>query len=276
MVVGQDIGDIGIAAGEQDGDFEGARGRDIRDRGQIGLRGGFRILRPVQVERIGDIPRRHGLLVMEGDPVAELEDPFLGVGTDIPAFREMGNEVPLLVEVRQRVIERHADEGQEGAEIGLRVQTIRAAGSVGADDEMPTFLGRVVRPRRCRSRSQSQASQRRPGAQPGDEFTPMQPAPFRRGPDRRGRGNGRNFLGHGLVPCRNCDECRWTQPAAGAAGEFSGIRRVGRCRRHGSVPAKLTKCVTSRRLSALSTANSGSPQPDAGAGGRSALRLPCC
>ena len=175
MVVGEDIGDIGIAAREEDGDLEGPGGRDIGDRGQIGFRRRFRVLRPVQVERIGDIRRGHGLAVMEGDPAAELEDPFLGVGTDIPAFREMGHEMTFLVEVRQRVIERHADEGQEGAEIGLRVETIRTAGPVGADDQMPAPLRRVVRPRRRRAGGEGHARKRGSGAEPGDEFTPVQP-----------------------------------------------------------------------------------------------------
>lgn len=78
MVVGHQIGEVGIGIAEGDHHFL-ALGLDRLDVLQNAERAGFRLLVRMALERGGDILRAHRLAVVELDAVADLHRPGLGI-----------------------------------------------------------------------------------------------------------------------------------------------------------------------------------------------------
>ena len=89
VVVADDVGEVGVPAGEGDHHRILAFHLDLRDRLQQGLGRRLRVLVPVVVDRSHHIVGVEGLAVVELHPLADLEAPSPGIGGCLPALRQL-------------------------------------------------------------------------------------------------------------------------------------------------------------------------------------------
>ena len=83
VIVGHDVGEVGIAAGEVE-DHVVAVGGDLVDAGEQRLAAGLRALAPVMIDGGHNVTGGKRLAVVEFDTLAQLEHPALGTGFGLP------------------------------------------------------------------------------------------------------------------------------------------------------------------------------------------------
>ena len=150
---GHDVREADIALLEDDGQFVFAGclhlGHRLQDRG--GGRG--RPLDPVAVQRIDRVFGVEGLAIVEGDALAQLEHPGLGIGRAFPAFGQFRDENTARTEFDQ-VVAQLAE--QEKLEISLVKRGIE---TVGRGEIAHADLQGAARLRRCRTELARQPDQ---------------------------------------------------------------------------------------------------------------------
>src|SRR3546814_10638971 len=90
------------------------------------------------------ICRRHLPAVVERDALAQLEDPLGGVGVGLPAFRQLGNGLDLLVELDQAIAPQETHGLDVGRQVGGRIEAVGRFGPIDPDPEIAAFLRRLL------------------------------------------------------------------------------------------------------------------------------------
>ncbi len=86
VIIGQNIGEVGVAALQGEDHAVRAVGLDILDAGHDAFGAGLGVLAPVQVQRGDDVLGLERLAVVPLDALAQLEDPGLGVVAGLPSL----------------------------------------------------------------------------------------------------------------------------------------------------------------------------------------------
>ncbi len=173
VVVGHDVGQVGVASVEHHGHFIGVARLEVLDHLQIALGARFRVGAPMVIDRVDDVGGRHLLAVGELDALAQLEHPLGGVGVRLPALGKLGNGLVVLVELDQRVAPLVADGLHVVGGVGRGVEAVGGAGAVDAELQIPALLRRLGERSACqRGRERGADAERR---RPLHEFAPPHP-----------------------------------------------------------------------------------------------------
>ena len=131
------IGKVDVALAQRDLDLVGAQLLDIGDRAQEVLRRGLGVA-AMQIDRIDDVVGVEGLAGVEGDALADIEDPLFGTGLGLPALEQFPDRVAALIDFDQAVPNLVA--------IGIGIESAKLRGSRLSDADPPSMPIRNVPP----------------------------------------------------------------------------------------------------------------------------------
>ena len=141
MIVAGDVGKVGIAAGKLEDHLVAVR-LDVGNGIDIGLGGRLRVLAHMVAEGGDHVGRGDGLAVVEGDALAQLEHPVLGIVARLEALGQVGNDATLGVDLGQAVAHRApADGAGHLIGIGGGVERVGGGAMPHAHAEVPALLG---------------------------------------------------------------------------------------------------------------------------------------
>lgn len=143
MVVGQDIGQVGVPIAQGDGHLVVVGRGNIGDLVEQGARAGLGLLAAVMIDGIDHVGGLHLLAVVKRHPLAQLDDPDLGAGLGLPTDRQRRLDLVLDVELGQRVVELRAEDLRIAGRVVGGIERVGAAGVVDAEDEGSAALRRL-------------------------------------------------------------------------------------------------------------------------------------
>ena len=142
MIVGHQIGHVGIGLAEGDRDLVAIRRLDVLDDLHLAGRTRFGIRAAVAVEGEDHIGGGHLLAAVELDALAQLEDPALGGIEAFPALRQLARGLAGGAHLDQCIAEEITDLDRHLGLIGRRVEAVGAGTALQREHGIAALLRR--------------------------------------------------------------------------------------------------------------------------------------